>query len=564
MRRTLPLIFLAALFLMASAPCALADGCFFPEKTCSKLPAIPSQRALVVHRLGIERLIVESSFDGEGRDFGWIVPVPEKPLDIQAVNAGFLETLSLCAQPKIVSDRKKEKDFWLCIAAVTTIWLLVIIIVQPSSTVASVSLGVAITCTCMACSGFVSLRGQQRSAVTVSSAGIRVERQSTVGNYQISVLDADSAESLNTWLRGSGLREIPAEGAPIVEAYIKKKWHFITARLTREGSGLSKPHPLEIGFLTDSPVYPIRMTSLAGSPVRLELYVISGQRAKVRPLTMEFCDYYESKSINESHDAKWRGLSTGGRDRVIFRARETGQEIGHPRVSSYLWNGAVLTRCTGTLSPKQMSGSDLNIALEPYLPLQKQYYSKTGAKDTAVLFSLWLWSIVVPAVIFVFYGNLRGAENPVVFFSRIVVPSLLLCLLIPVLGPAVIPTVKTENLGDRSTSQLYTDCLKYSVESALSENRKDFEKMSEAELPKWFITHLDSYYREMSPGRQPLRNYITNREFTEEDSPGNFTILSDKRGIVFRTYTSTAIPIDVVLKNKDGSIPDSSLPSRCE
>ncbi len=563
MRRTALFTCIVSLILLVAAPCALADGCFYPESNYSRLPTIPSQRALVIYRLGIERLIVESTFVGEGQSFGWIVPVPGKPLDIQAVNPGFLKTLSLCAHPRIVNDRTKEKDFWLCIAAITTVWLLFIMIAQPSSVAASVTLGVLVTLMCLVVPGFLSPRGQRVARVTIAQEGVRVEQKSIVGSYQVSVINAGGAEALNQWLKQNGFREISGEGVPIVEDYIKKGWHFVTARLTRQGNGLAKPHPLEIGFLTDSPVYPIRMTALAGSSMHLELFIIAGQRARARPLTIELCDYYESKNIRESNDARWKGLSTGSRDRVIFRSRETVQEIGHPRVSSYLWNGAVLTRFAGTLTPRQMN-RDLDITFEPYLPLQKQYYSVTGARDTATLFSLWLWSIVIPAIVFVFYGNLRRADNPLLFFGRILVPSLILCLIIPMLGPVVIPTVKTENLGDRNTSQAYTDYLKYSVDAALSENRKAFETMPEADMGRWFLTHLNDYYREMNPGRNPLKNYLTSSDFEEEDSPGNFTVLSDNRGVVFRTYTASAIPIDVIIRNKDGSVPDTSSPSRAE
>ena len=201
MRRILLFIFAVSLILSIAAPCALADGCYYPESMYSSLPAITAQRALVIHRLGIERLIIESSFVGEGKNFGWIVPVPEKPLDIQAVNPGFLKTLSLCAQPKIVNDRTKEKDFWLCIAAITSIWLLFIVIAQPSPTVASVTLGVLVTCLCLIVPSFISLRGQHAAPATVASGGAKVEHESVVGSYQVSVINAESAETLNQWLK---------------------------------------------------------------------------------------------------------------------------------------------------------------------------------------------------------------------------------------------------------------------------------------------------------------------------------------------------------------------------
>ena len=93
--RIKPLAFIPV-FLCLLFVCRLsfADGCYIPEAR-KKLPDIPIQRALVEYREGIETLIIESTLDGEGNRFGWIIPVPNEPLRFEKISPGLLKTLSL-------------------------------------------------------------------------------------------------------------------------------------------------------------------------------------------------------------------------------------------------------------------------------------------------------------------------------------------------------------------------------------------------------------------------------------------------------------------------------------
>jgi hypothetical protein len=82
-----------------------ADGVYLPEVR-KKIPDIPVQRAVVKYLNGVETLIIESTFDGEGNNFGWIIPVPNKPSKLEKVSPGLLKTLSFQVQPEI----KQKKD----------------------------------------------------------------------------------------------------------------------------------------------------------------------------------------------------------------------------------------------------------------------------------------------------------------------------------------------------------------------------------------------------------------------------------------------------------------------
>ena len=77
-----------------------ADGVYIPAAK-KKIPDIPVQRALIKYHGGIESLIVESTLDGDGGDYDWIIPVPNQPTKFEKVSPGLLKTMSLQIQPKI-------------------------------------------------------------------------------------------------------------------------------------------------------------------------------------------------------------------------------------------------------------------------------------------------------------------------------------------------------------------------------------------------------------------------------------------------------------------------------
>ena len=85
-----------------------ADGKYFPEKAYKAAPAIPSQRAILVYRAGIEKLTIESALDGKGHEFGWIIPLPSLPTEFKKVSPGLIQTFSLAVQPKVIHDLGRD------------------------------------------------------------------------------------------------------------------------------------------------------------------------------------------------------------------------------------------------------------------------------------------------------------------------------------------------------------------------------------------------------------------------------------------------------------------------
>jgi hypothetical protein len=89
---------------LPSMQSAYADGKFFPEKAYKIGPDIPSQRAILVYKDDIEKLTIESSLDGKGQEFGWIIPLPSIPTEFRAVSPGLLQTFDSIVQRKIIHD----------------------------------------------------------------------------------------------------------------------------------------------------------------------------------------------------------------------------------------------------------------------------------------------------------------------------------------------------------------------------------------------------------------------------------------------------------------------------
>jgi len=117
----LSLVLLSLLFVYQLS---YADGVYIPAAR-KKIPDIPVQRALVKYQGGTETLIIESTLDGEGGDYGWIIPVPNQPTKFDKVSPGLLKTLSLQIQPKIHHVEPYPKVFGIRIESIFTILIVI-------------------------------------------------------------------------------------------------------------------------------------------------------------------------------------------------------------------------------------------------------------------------------------------------------------------------------------------------------------------------------------------------------------------------------------------------------
>ena len=88
------------LFLLAATRLAFGDGIVFSEVNYAKVQ-IPSQQALIHCSGGVERLVIETSFLGQGTNFAWIVPLPSAP-EVKPVSENFFGNLRQAFQPELI------------------------------------------------------------------------------------------------------------------------------------------------------------------------------------------------------------------------------------------------------------------------------------------------------------------------------------------------------------------------------------------------------------------------------------------------------------------------------
>lgn len=371
-----------------------ADGCFAKEAARNALElrpvSIPSQRAIVSFRDGVEKLAVESALDAEGQSFGWILPVPAKPTKYAEASPGLLHSLSMTLKPEqaIMHDYARILGLPVLLALAVTIWAWVVFVVRPYPGNAAWTLALAVGVACIL--WYPTTRSTDTEAVPAAAgaAGVIVEDQRSVGGYEVYLLDAIAPDALNAWLESNGFEKLPEKGNTIVAAYIRDGWHFMAAKLRREGSGLCRPHPLALEFPVPEPVYPMRLTALAESSVYLELFVVADKRADNPLLSCEISDRFE-------HDDDVRTMAREGDPPAPgFRTASFDRSLAHSETGNYLWDGCTVTKLAGTLSPAQMD-DDLRFAWKAAKPYRLRLHSEYTAGRVAAACTWYAWSIVL-------------------------------------------------------------------------------------------------------------------------------------------------------------------------
>ena len=179
--------------------------------------SVSSEEALVVDRPGYEQIIMslDLASDGSGRA-AVVLPVPSDP-EVDAIAKGDpLAYLNEATQPEP----------------------------EPSSDDGAVGAG----------------------------AGVDVLGRETIGGYDVSRLAADDPEALDRWLAENGY-ELPPGAEPILADYVARGWRYVAIRLAPRSEGRLKP--LRVGFITDEPVYPMRLAQLGTEPLTLTLYTLA-------------------------------------------------------------------------------------------------------------------------------------------------------------------------------------------------------------------------------------------------------------------------------------------------
>ena len=514
---------LFSLFLLISSN-SFGDGKYFPEKVYKTAPNIPGQRAVLVYKDGIEKLIIESSLEAEGKEFGWVIPVPAKPTEFKKVSHGFLETLDLILQPHLIHELGFGYDL-LIIAFIITLWFFLVLIFRPRSSITKILLTFLLLFICL--SLMMPTMGLVPGGPVLIS-GIEIVEQQEVGSYNLFVLEVEEADALNSWLDSNGFVGLSTDEIEVVSDYCRDGWFFVAARLKRTAGGYSKPHPLMLAFETRKPVYPMRLTGFTNNPMYLKLFVISDKNAVCSPLDFEVYNKFSRD------DKAWRYKSK-------YHAGFSGsfnQMIGHPDCAEYLWDGCVLSKLCGQLQVEQMN-QDFYLEFKDDKPARRHYFTQQGKKNAVAFISFCGWTA---SLIFLCVRRMKKIYQKggrVYGLVHIAFPSLVLAVIAGLIPYFMIPTVDVQIGGKSgkiwdviSQTKLTSDMMDFGL-VIFGEDASGMDVESAAEILK----NLDKFKNE--------KNVYTDQGLKLEDSPGNYTVGSDERGIFIRTYNSSGFPMDL-------------------
>ncbi len=536
------LVLFSYFFISSISQAVFADGKYFPEKAYKVSPGIPSQRAIIVYKDGIETLIIESILEGKGKEFGWIIPLPAEPNGFREVSPGLIKTLSVVLQPEITHDLGGRIPIaFSCAGLVISIYL--IHLYGRKHSVMQFILLIIIIFIVLSL-----LMPSLNKKASISISGIEVRDINEVGNYKIFVLKAQKTEALDRWLDSNGFAALDKNDKTIVNDYIKDNWCFVAAKLKRnEDGGLSQPHPLEMTFPSKKILYPLRLTSTVGNDVYLDIFVISNNGLSGSKLTLELSDRFiiKEKAFVNMEDEAVEG----------FAGEKFEQKIGHPEAFRYFWDGCIISRFCGILRPDQMN-KDIVFDISKFHHYQKHYWSKQGA---------WQYSFIFffPAIVFIFIALhclYRGEKYKKVQYPLI--RAMLLSFIFSSIGSLIIYAMlpKVKNI---TTSSHIHNIIRRTEEEPFREKLSELVSQYYAgsenisiEQYKIAVADLIQNNPQLRKFEHFLSNSFEGGVIKQEDSPGNYVIFKDERGIVWRTYTGEGFPDDYVLVDKSGKKSD--------
>ena len=522
---------------LAFASDVFGDGVYIPERAVRKIPEIPAQRAVLAWKDGQETLVISSALDSESQKLGWIIPLPSVPTTIEKQSPGALKTLNFCIQPEITHDLHLRTVAAIVVAFVGNLVVATWLFKREKM----LSLLVLLTIVFVLYSLMLPASG---SATVAKAANVQVEKSVSVGAYDIRVLKPAKPDDLNAWLADNGFSALPAAADRTVADYISNGWVFATIKLTRAESGSNAPHPIKMTFSSKEPVYPLKLTSLAGGSTAFEIFVIADDRAACHLLKEEFCERFTAEKWTRNDEDFYEAGT-------YFKDETPRLQIGHPAICSLMWNDCILTKFAGTIDADKMT-SDIQFGWTPFKPYRQHFYTTQGAKAFALLvFICFLGGCL--AVSMVVCKELivqpRGLWR---YLGRVLLPAAVFVAVLAVGVFASLPKLDASEVvvGNAWRQQMSPWSVLGSFERAL-EDRPDILQGSENAIAERLLKYVSG------PGRQPaMTNQLTGTELIVEDSPGNFTVEKSPEKVIIRVYDASGRAMVVqqpkTVRNKQG------------
>lgn len=286
----------------------LADGKLYSREKVP--PVTPYQRAVISFQGNKELLLLQVKFSGDGREFGWVLPLPQPPelmLSLNAKNADFIFAyLNSRSQGNVIGifsgilPKLLFSGLFLYMFIIPAIFGL---LKKERPAFFKPCLAVRLLCYILFTGTLVYFAVPTYDSL---SAPERVDIISAqrVGVFDTIVLKASDSGELIKWLKNNGYN-YSAEDKRVFDRYIKTGWCFVTAKINPAEietenyvSVEGMVNPLVFIFPTTKPVYPVALTGLGTKKLELLLYVFAEHRVEGRaPLKVAYAGKNDHLSI---------------------------------------------------------------------------------------------------------------------------------------------------------------------------------------------------------------------------------------------------------------------------
>jgi hypothetical protein len=502
---------------------AAGDGVYLPEVAYPAMPKIPVQRALLTYRDGIETLVVESGLETDSPSVGWVLPLPAEPATLAVADPGMLPSLAFCVRPAVVHDL--QATYWPAV--------LILMFLVPLALFAVLTRG-GVTVWAVVFWGaayvvLLSLTATAGGPVWERVVGVDVRSPVRVGGYDVAVLRARDAGALSDWLAANSLKPLDEPARHIAEEYISEGWCFVVGRLARDRPGAAVPHPIRATFPAARPVYPMRLTALAGSKCRVELFVVANGSASAegfRVVVSGWCSLppdYRMHEFLESHEPSLAGFV-----------------VGSPDVQELMWDGCTVTRLEAHLEPSEMD-RDVQIGLGALSRQQTRVWSARGRRETVLSVVLWGLIPLVLSCAIVCYKRRRPSKEGLVLLGSLGGAILLVAAIVYAALP-VVPVGPGRSRSEARMRLQYIGKVAQAMAQAGFLNRGP-SPAALADFPRQAV--LRNYW-EREAGAQAILNPFTGEPMRLERSPGNFSTRQVGDQVYFCLYDDCGREIQVM------------------
>jgi len=518
LRRRVTVACVLAVVVIAGAPdAARANGKGWPMVAYPKTPAIPMQRALIVWRDGVETLVVESTMETDSPEVGWVLPLPAEPDKLQVADPGLLKSMSYSQRPEIRTAVSGSTGW--------PVFIAILVFLVAAFVVDLEVRGPALWGRVVLYVPLVLLFGWAISAPSLTEImggaggppvpGIAVSSTQRVGSYETTVLRADNSDALDQWLKGQGLTGLDEADRRVADDYIARKWCFVVSRFSKDDK-TTTPHPIMATFRTETPVYPMKFTALAGGETRVELYVIADKQAHAESFACQGADKYTSHLANNEHPQRM----------AKYESASTGLVVGHPGAVALMRDDCVVTALAATLSPEEMT-RDVELSFAAVEPFRPHFYTEEARADVFVRIMAYGAIIVLPILGFIYRGR-RRRQWTVHIASLCLVAAVLVTGWIACLDMETIPVQMS-----RGTSH-------WAIQGRLDAFRKVFQyewqearkagQVPDLLTPEQTEKVMATVLSEASGMGELVNNPFTGEPMTRERSPGNYWFVYTKEG----------------------------------